>query len=320
MLGTLLLGLVLACSLFNQAPVARIVANVLSGDSPLVVTFHAVTSTDVDGDITSYMWDFGDGVTDTRATVQHTFTTTEAIEVFRVTLTITDDGGATSQVTQTIEVHSSDDNDEETQGPGMPTARFTASKFFGLAPLRVVFDASSSDGGDGTIVAYNWNFGDGSTATGATLTHTFMPDPEVTTTYPVTLFAWNATGQVDTEQKDIIIIVSESDSADEAPVAEIFVSGPDMIYESNDGSIPSLFEVKFDPRGSNADAGHSIEYYAWDFGDGDIQVETSNLEVTHVYELSAPARTVVVRLTVFDDSGLEDTAIANITLINEEED
>ena len=61
-------------------------------------------------------------------------------------------------------------------------------------------------------------------------------------------------------------------------------------------------------------AGHSIEYYAWEFGDGDLQVETSDLEVTHFYELSAPSQTYIARLTVFDDQGLDNTILINITL------
>ena len=37
LLGTLLLGLVLACSLFNQPPIARIFVDVSSGMSPLTI-------------------------------------------------------------------------------------------------------------------------------------------------------------------------------------------------------------------------------------------------------------------------------------------
>ena len=311
-LGALLLGLVLACSLFNQLPVARIVANVLSGDSPLVVTFSATASTDADGIITAYVWNFGDGGTDTGANVQHTFTSTDAIKVFTVTLTITDDDGATAQATQTIEVRL--DADAPT-GDGVPTARFTVNKFIGVYPLSVTFDATESQAGGGTIIAYNWNFGDAGTATGSKPGHTFSPDPEVTTTYTVTLFVWNSNSQVDTAQQEIVVIVPENDNPDDAPVADISVTGPTIIFESTTKpTIPSLFEVKFDPRGSYADAGHSIEYYAWDFGDGAIQVETSDLEITHIYELSSPSRTVVARLTVFDDAGLEHTAVVNITL------
>ena len=310
--GALLLGLILACSLFNQAPVARITADVLSGNSPLLVTFSAADSDDVDGTITAYVWSFGDGETDTGINVQHTFTTTDAVEVFEVTLTVTDNNRATSQVTQTIEVRL--DGDQST-GTGTPTARFTASKFIGVSPLTVTFDATASTPGTGTIAAYNWNFGDNDTTTGVKPTHTFIPDPEETTTYTATLFVWNSNDQVDTEQLEIIVIVPANDTGDEEPVADIFVTGPDIIYESDDRpNIASLFEVEFDPSGSYADAGHTIDYYAWDFGDGDLQVETSDLKVKHIYALTAPSQTLAAKLTVFDDQGLEHTAVVNITL------
>lgn len=317
-MGALLLALVLACSLFNQTPIARIAADVITGSSPLRVTFNANNSEDADGTITAYVWNFGDGETDTGAAVQHTFTTIETIETFTVTLTVTDDDGASAQVTQTIEVVSTG---QPSTGTGTPTARVTANKFIGVDPLTVEFDASGSTAGGGTITAYNWNFGDGGTGTGAKPTHTFTPDPEQTTTYPATVFVWNSNGQVDTAQLDIIVIVPENEDQDDDPIADIFVTGPDIIYWFDaQASVPSLFEVKFDPRGSSADAGHQIEYYAWDFGDGTQQVETSDLEVTHIYPLSAPSRTYVARLTVFDDSGLEHTAIVNITLTNPQED
>jgi len=311
-LGALLLGLILACSLFNQAPVARIVANVLTGNSPLVVTFSGTTSTDADGTIVAYAWDFGDeGETDTGSDVQHTFSTTDAVKIFEVTLTITDNNGTTSQATQTIEVHLN--GDAPTGGTGLPTARFTADKFIGVSPLTVTFDGTTSTAGSGTISAYNWNFADGTETTGVKVTHTF--DPEVTTTYPATLYVWNSNDQVDTEQLEIIVIKPADNVGVEEPVADIFVTGPTIIYESDSRpTIASLFEVKLDPRGSYADAGHTIEYYAWDFGDGDLQVEESDLEVTHIYALTAPSQTLVAKLTVFDDQGLEHTDTVNITL------
>lgn len=316
-MGALLLGLVLACSLFNQVPVARIVADVTSGGSPLTVTFNANNSQDGDGTITAYLWNFGDGDTGTGATVQHTFATTDAIEVFTVTLTIKDNDGAEGEATQSIEVYLDGD---APVGDGVPTARFAASKFIGVDPVTVTFDASESTAGSGSITAYNWDFGDGGTATGAKPTHMFTPDPEETTTFVVTVFVWNSAEQVDTEQLSITVIVPGEDPDDE-PIAEVTVTEPNIIYWYDaEASNPSLFEVKFDPRGSSADAGHSIDYYAWDFGDGDRQVETSDLEITHIYSLSSPSRTYVARLTVFDDAGLEDTAVVNITLVNPQQD
>ena len=310
-LGLLLLALAAGCSLFfNQDPIARIVADVLSGGSPLVVTLDGSTSSDEDGTIVSYTWDFGDGSTDTGMTVQHGFTAVTETKKYTVTLTVTDDDGATSQTKQTIEVLV---GTGAAGGTGLPTARFTADPWIGTDPLTVAFDARDSTPGDGTIVAYNWNFGDNGEATGAQPTHTYRPD--ATTEYEVTLFVWNSQNQVDIEQRIVIVVVPGDETGDDAPVAELTASDPDLLYESTDRpSIPSLYEVTFDPRGSSASAGHTIEYFAWDYGDGDTHVETSDLEVTHVYELRSPSHTYLATLTVFDDQGEEDAVTLNITL------
>ena len=311
-LGALLLGLVLACSLFNQPPLAQLVASVGSGNSPLIVSFNASSSEDNDGDIISYVWNFDDGDTDTGPIVQHTFVTTDPVKIFRVTITVTDDDGASTTITQTIEVTF---NADVATGTGSPTARFTVNKFIGIDPLTVVFDATGSTAGGGSIAAYNWNFGDGTTATGPNVTHLFDPDPDVTMTYPATLYVWNSNDQVDALQLDIVVIVPDNTTQDDPPIADIFVDDPDLIFESDrKPAIPSLFEVKLDPRGSSADGGHSLDYFAWDFGDGETRVETSDLEMTHIYKLSSPSKTFVVRLTIFDDSGQDNTFVANITL------
>ncbi len=311
--ATLLLGLVLACSLLNQLPVAQIAASAIAGTSPLTIAFDGSGSIDPDGIIVSHVWDFGDGSAAVAgAQVTHTYTTEASLETFVVTLTVTDSSGASAQASQTIEVYQ---NPDAEPGEGVPTARFTRDAFIGIAPLTVTFDATASTSGGGTIAAYNWDFGDDGTATGIEATHTFIPDPDQTTTYTVTLFVWNTNDEVDTEQLEIVVIVPDNEDNDEGPVADVTVSDPIVIYASdNPTSVPSIIEVAFDPRGSYADAGHAIEYYAWDFGDGETQVEASDLEITHLYHVSAPARTFVAKLTVFDDQGYEDTVSVNVTL------
>jgi len=309
--GLMLVGMS-GCFLFlNDAPIAKIVVDVLSGNSPLVVTFNALDSSDPDGDIASYAWDFGDGESGTGATVQHVYVAAITTKTFTATLTITDDDGATSTATQTIEVRVEDDGSGG--GTGMPTARFTVDKFIGRLPLVVTFDAGGSTAGDGSIAAHNWDFGDNEQATGLGAVHTYRPDE--TTTFIVTLFVWNTSNQVDTAQAEIVVIVPENDLGDDPPVADVTVSDPDMIFESDQRpEIPSIFEVKFDPRASYSSAGHVIEYYAWDFGDGDILVETTDLEITHLYELTSRSWTLQATLTVYDDQGESDSFIMNITL------
>jgi hypothetical protein len=62
-----------------------------------------------------------------------------------------------------------------TPGPNAPPyASFTANPTSSAgAPVTVSFDASASNDPDGTIVSYNWDFGDFTTGAGVNTTHTF---------------------------------------------------------------------------------------------------------------------------------------------------
>jgi len=85
----------------NQAPVAVVDADVTSGKAPLVVNFDASASTDSDGTITAYSWNFGDGNISTEVSPSHEFTVTGT---YLVALTVTDDQGATASDSITITV------------------------------------------------------------------------------------------------------------------------------------------------------------------------------------------------------------------------
>jgi len=54
-----------------------------------------------------------------------------------------------------------------------PVASFTYTPSSGESPLAVSFNASSSYDSDGSITAYEWNFGDDGHAVGITTTHTY---------------------------------------------------------------------------------------------------------------------------------------------------
>lgn len=85
----------------NLAPVANFSADVTTGFWPLEVNFDASLSSDLDGSIDSYAWDFDDGSQETGVTVTKTFTTPGSYDV---QLTVTDNSGATATRTQTISV------------------------------------------------------------------------------------------------------------------------------------------------------------------------------------------------------------------------
>src|SRR5204863_3116220 len=128
----------------NQAPTA----NFTFSCSALSCNFTS-TSSDPDGTIASYSWNFGDGATSTLQNPQRTYA---AGGSYNVTLQVTDNQSAQSPITtKTVNV---------TAPNQAPTANFK----FSCSALSCNFTSTSSEP-DGTIASYSWNFGDGGTST-----------------------------------------------------------------------------------------------------------------------------------------------------------
>lgn len=147
----------------NQPPVASTAGSgPLVGINSLTANFVGTASTDSDGTIVSYLWDFGDGTTSTSATAQHLFPT---IGTYTVRLTVTDELGATGTTTLTVKV----------SPPNQPPVASTAGStpLVGASPLAVNFVGAGSRDSDGSIASYLWNFGDGTTSTSANPTKTY---------------------------------------------------------------------------------------------------------------------------------------------------
>lgn len=84
----------------NQAPVARLSASPVTGSAPLTVSFDGSASTDADGTIVDFAWDFGDGASGAGPTTSHSYQP----GLHTATLTVTDDAGATSAATIQVTV------------------------------------------------------------------------------------------------------------------------------------------------------------------------------------------------------------------------
>ena len=67
-----------------------------------------------------------------------------------------------------------------------PVASFTATPASGSVPLPVAFDAGASNDPDGTTLTYAWKFGDGTTGTGKTASHTYQQPGRYTVELTVT--------------------------------------------------------------------------------------------------------------------------------------
>ena len=81
-----------------------------------------------------------------------------------------------------------------------PNALFSAGPSSGPAPLAVSFDATES-GPEGTIVEYDWDFGDGQTGTGVVTNHWYTRPG----TYTVTLIVTDVDGRTDSAAQDITV-------------------------------------------------------------------------------------------------------------------
>ncbi|WP_236830752.1 PKD domain-containing protein [Blastococcus sp. KM273128] len=133
----------------NVAPTAAIESTCAS----LTCTFDATGSTDADGTVTGFAWDFGDGQVATTATAEHTFATAGEHEV---TLTVTDDDGATSVATSTVTVAAP----PPPSGIGLRGSAGSADRVVTSATLEV---PASVRAGDGLLLVLSTN----STVTGA---------------------------------------------------------------------------------------------------------------------------------------------------------
>ncbi len=104
-----LVGLMTSCAMFNSEPepnrdpFADFSCTPTTGDSPLEVTFNATDSSDSDGYIKSYQWDFGDARSGAGIETTHTYTTTES-KTFIAKLTVTDNRDATDTYSRSIYV------------------------------------------------------------------------------------------------------------------------------------------------------------------------------------------------------------------------
>jgi PKD repeat protein len=158
---------------------APLVASFTSECNGVTCTFDASSS---QGPVATYGWLFGDGAVASGSIVTHTFS---AGGTYAVTLTITSSTGATATTIQTVTPNSH------------PSATFTLA----CDRLTCSFDASASRDFDGTITNYVWNFGDGSTGTGVTPSHSFT----VQGTYQVELIVTDDRGATGVKRQSIAV-------------------------------------------------------------------------------------------------------------------
>ena len=156
------------------------------------MSFDGSASTDADGSIVSHAWDFGDGQAAAGPTASHLYSVPGS---YAVTLTVTDDGGATATATASIQVAAPPPPNQP------PTASLAVGPLSGDAPLTVSFDGSASTDADGSIVSHAWDFGDGQAAAGPTASNVYT----VPGSYPLTLTVTDDDGATATASTTIAV-------------------------------------------------------------------------------------------------------------------
>ena len=163
--------------------VAGFVHNAQPGCAPMNVGF-----TNTSSGAGSYLWDFGDGTTSSATNPAHTYVNnTFFLATHTVTLTAYSPAGCQSTVTQQIMVYPT------------PDFTFSAQPDSGCSPLNVTFPSVVG------AVSYQWSFGDGSTGSGASPTHTYINTTGSDQVFTVTLIGSNAFGCVDTTMADVLV-------------------------------------------------------------------------------------------------------------------
>jgi PKD repeat protein len=213
-------------------------------NNDLQVNF-ADQSTDPDGGIVAWSWDFGDGAGSTAPNPSHVYGTAAT---WTVTLTVTDEDGYSDSSSQDVAVF------EAPNSP--PVADFS----FAVGNLQASFTDASADA-DGTVSAWVWDFGDGSGASVANSVHGYA----AAGSYAVVLTVTDNDGDTGTVSKTVTVTepppYSDYPAGGQIAVAGT-VSGSYLATAADDGSVQSIAEQESGGRKSDR---YSYLEHIWSF-------------------------------------------------------
>jgi KaiC/GvpD/RAD55 family RecA-like ATPase/PKD repeat protein len=241
------------------------------------VTFNATNSYDADGQIESYFWDFGDGLTGTGNIATHAYADNGT---YTVKLTTTDNDGLKDTAQDTIIVQNRS-----------PFAQFTESASTGYTGETIYFNASDSYDPDGHIIDFFWDFGDRTNATGMTAIHTYIEDGNYTVELTVT-----------DDDKASMKATGFKTILNRGPVASFVI-----VPQQTTVGTATLFNAS-----NSYDLDGTILSYTWNFGNGNITTVT-NPTVTHSYNAFGNYSVI---LNVTDNDDFYDSSKLTLTVHN----
>ena len=278
------------------------------------VMFDGTLSSDLDGLIASYAWDFNEDGDVDAATAIATWSF-DGAGAFPVSLTVTDNGGNTDTISYTVQVTRPADQPpaedqqeaiappagdaQEAAEPSPPVAAFVYSPLDPLAGTPILFNGTASLDLDGMIVTFAWDFdADGNI-------DSIEPMAEYRFTeagsYPVTLSVTDDEEKTGSITQTVVVgaqPLSEPATDLYPPIAEFGYSPADP-----QAGMPVLFNGS-----ASTDLDGVIAGYNWDF-DADLVIDATGA----IAEFSFPSGGIYpVSLTVTDDAGNQDTYTLDI--------
>lgn len=256
-----------------------------------VVSLNGTTSEDEDGEIVSYMFNFGDGTVSgwtNSSMVEHIYNMPGN---YTVKLKVLDDHGAESDWSNKITVWV-----REHEGNSPPHAYFTARPSRVNVNETVTFNASGSEDEDGNVYKYFFDFGDGTNSGWVyepIITHAYSEPGYYTTMLMV---------------EDDLEAMSEWSTPRGIAVEGNVIPRPYLFARPHYIDIGE--EVTFNASQSWDEDG-KVVLYLFDFGDGTTSGWTSEPVLVHSYE---KAGNYTIILYVQDDKGGISTSMSRSTV------
>lgn len=169
-----------------------------------------------------------------------------------------------------------------------PVANFTWEPSIPKVGESVTFDASASKPNGGTIVKYEWSFGDGEHDVGKIVSHIYT----IADTYTVTLNVSDSNGLWSIEQKQILVVQPYGPQAEFTATPNVTLTGT-----------PIKFDASASSPGWNGTHTMPIIEYRWDFGDRN-KTTTTEPVVYHSYKT---AGNYYITLTVYAPGATPET-------------
>jgi PKD repeat protein len=276
----------------NTPPIASFVPGSTGPVLGATVNFNPSGSSDPDGSLVRFDWEFGDGTSLSRTNalpIEHVFLSAGSKQV---RLTVTDNDGLSSSTTSDIQVRLN----------AVPVAVVTLPTT-AVSGIPLTFSPTGSSDSDGFLVRYDWDMGDGTKYTRLNTDAVLAVIHQYANagTFQVKLKVIDNDNATHTVQQ--ALNVTSGQTGNKSPTAKIAL---------NISSAMTGQEVVMNPSDS-ADSDGQIVKYQWNFGDG--TTAESATPVPQVRQFTVPGLRTI-RLTVTDNGGATNQTAVELSTVS----